>query len=446
MPSRALFKRSVERAAFVCALLACACALAPGQVETETLNTRPDAATERLARALISSGSDEGRRALLASAPPASVNDTLRETLASRGVAERAAKRLAEAARCFESARTVAEFLKDGKGEAAALNELAETSVAQGEFDRAVELFERGRALDARAVNSLRLAEVFFVAGAVHVERGDYTRAMGLYRRSLETYERGGGSKGQIAGVLYGVGAIHYLKGEYAEATEIHRRSLKLAEESGGGGAVALALFGLAADYRMQGDYDSALRHYERSLRLREQAGDEEIRQGGGPYQHARNISTLLRHIGTTHLLQGNYPLALRYFERVLRRDEEARDELGIAYSLSYLGGVYRAQGRYEQALAHLERGLRLFEKLGMRDGVARTFATLGGVHHLRGDFERALEYFRRSLELREQMDAKEGVAGSLLGVATVYASRGEPGEIGFPSSSIRPEVARRMP
>ncbi|HEX7956174.1 MAG TPA: CHAT domain-containing tetratricopeptide repeat protein, partial [Pyrinomonadaceae bacterium] len=134
----------------------------------------------------------------------------------------------------------------------------------------------------------------------------------------------------------------------------------------------------------------------------------------------------VLRHIGTTHLLQGNYPLALRYFERVLRLDEEARDEAGVAYSLGYLGGVYRAQGRYEQALDHLERSLRLFEKLGVRDGEARTLATLGGVQHLRGDSARALEYFRRSLELRERMDAKEGVAGSLLGVATVHASRGE--------------------
>ncbi|HEX8118505.1 MAG TPA: CHAT domain-containing tetratricopeptide repeat protein, partial [Pyrinomonadaceae bacterium] len=204
------------------------------------------------------------------------------------------------------------------------------------------------------------------------------------------------------------------------------------------------ALFGLAADYRMQGDFASALRYYERSVRLWEQAGPDEVRGAGGPYQVARNISTLLRHIGTTYLLQGNYPLALRYFERVLRRDEEARDETGMAWSLGYLGGVYRAQGRYEQALEHLERGLRLFEKLGVRDGEARTLATMGGVQHLRGDSVRALEYFRRSLELRERMDAKEGVAGSLLGVATVHASRGEHAQA-LDAASRSATLARRI-
>lgn len=426
MPSRTPTERLVTRAAVICVLTWCACALAAAQAGRENSNTRPDAATEQLVRALISSGSDTERRALLASAPPAAVNNSLRETLAARGAAERAAGRLAEAAGCFESARAVAQFLKDARGEAVALNELGETSAAQGHFERAVEFFERARALDAAAVNRLRLARILFNAGAVHFERGDYARAMSLYQRSLEAYERGGGSKSEIASIVYGIGAIHYLKGEYAEATEVHRRGLKLAEESGEAGALALALFGLAADYRMQGDFAAALRYYERSVRLWEQAGDDEVRRAGGAYQVARNVSTLLRHIGTTHLLQGNHPLALRYFERVLRRDEEARDEMGMAWSLGYLGGVYRAQGRYEQALEHLGRGLRLFEKLGMRDGEARTLATLGAVQLLRGDSGRALEYFRRSLELRERMDAKEGVAGSLLGLATVYASRGE--------------------
>ncbi|HEX8069516.1 MAG TPA: CHAT domain-containing tetratricopeptide repeat protein [Pyrinomonadaceae bacterium] len=426
MPLRALIKSRASRAVIVCVLTACACPLIPAQVTKEGSPPQLDAATEQLTGALIAAGSAAARRALLASAPPGAVSDALRATLVARGRAERGARRFAQAVACFEAAGAVAEFLSDRKGAAGALSELGETCAVQGEFERALEFFERGRALDAGAVDPLRLARVLFDAGAVYFVRGDYPRAMELYRRSLETYERGGGSKGQVAGILYGIGAIHYLKGEYAEATEIHRRGLKLAEESGGSGVVAEALFGLAADYRMQGDYAAALSHYERSLKLREQAGEDEIRGAGGPYLHARTISTVLRHIGTTHLLQGNYALALRYFERVLRRDEAAQDEEGIAYSLSYLGGVYRAQGRYEQALDHLERSLKLFEKLGMRDGVARTLATLGGVHQLRGDSERALEYFRRALELREQMDAKEGVAGALLGLATAHAARGE--------------------
>jgi CHAT domain-containing protein/tetratricopeptide (TPR) repeat protein len=429
MPSRALVRNRVSRAVTFCVMIACACAHASGQATTENSNPRPDAATEQLVRALTSSGSEAERRALLASAPPEVVNGSLRATLTTRGIAERDSKQFARAAACFEAARSVAEFLKDSEGEAGALNELGETSVAQGEFERAVEFLERGRALDPRAVNPLRLAEVLFVAGAVHFERGDYERAMGLYRRSHEAYERGGGSKAQVSSILSSIGAIYYLKGEYAEATEIHSRSLKLAEESGDRSAISFARFSLGADYRMQGDYATALRYYEQSLSLNAQLADDEARRAGvarPPGRDARENSTVLRHIGTTHLLQGNYPLALRYFERVLRLDEEARDELGLAYSLGYMGGAYRAQGRYEQALEHLERSLKLFEKHGVRDGVARTLATLGGVYQLRGDSERALGYFSRSLELRELMDAKEGVGVSLLGVAIARASRGE--------------------
>ena len=295
MPWPALIRNRIPRVVVFCALMTCAHQLNAAQVVNQHSDSRPDAATEPLIRALVSDGSAAERRAPLASAPPGVVNGSLREALAARGRVERAAKRFAQAVACFEAARSAAEFLKDVKGEAAALNELGETSVAQVEFERAIEFFERGRALDAAAVAPLRLAEVFFAAGAVNFERGDYARAMELYRRSLEAYERNGGSKSQISGVVYGIGAIHYLKGEYAEATEVHRRSMRLAEESGESGAVSLSHFGLAADYRMRGDYAAAIRHYEQSLKLREQASEDEIRLAGGAYTHARNISTLLR-------------------------------------------------------------------------------------------------------------------------------------------------------
>jgi CHAT domain-containing protein/tetratricopeptide (TPR) repeat protein len=426
MPPRTFTGTLFARVSVACVLTAWACSPSVAQSAPEHPSAQANSAAEQLIRALISAGSDDDRRALIDSAPPAALNGFLRRALSARGVEERGAKRLAQAVACFEAARAVAEFMKDRKGAAEALNELGEIYVAQGEHERAVEFFVKGRDLDEAAVNPLRLAEVLFAAGAARIERGEYTRAMELYRRSLETFERNGGSKGWVSHMLYGVGAIHYLKGEYAEATAWHRRCLKVAEESGEAAAISLAFFGLAADYRMQGDYAAALRYYEQSLKLREGLGAEEIRLTGGPYLQGRTVSTLLRHIGTTHLLQGNYPLALRYFERVLSRDEEARDEAGVAYSLSYMGGVYRAQGRHAEALDCLERSLGLFVKLGIREGEARTLAYIGGVHHQRGDSERALEYFRRSLALREQMDAKEGVASSLVGVAAVYASRGE--------------------
>lgn len=444
MPSRSLIKSCVSRAVILCLVTACVCRLTAAQSIVPNSSPDSDPTTERLINVLVSAASAEERQAILASAPHGVVSVSLRETLTARGVTERAEKHLARATACFEAARSVAGFLKDVKGEAEALKELGETAYGQAEFERAVELLEKAYALDAGAVDPIRLAEFNSTLGGYYSMRGDYDRAMKISRRSLELFELHGGGRDRISSILSGIGAIQYLKGEYAEATEIHLRSLKLAEESGDLLTLAFAKFSLGADYRMQGDYETALGYYEQSLSLNEQWVEETGRRNGGTRPHLREISTVLRHIGTTHLLQGNYPLALRYFERVLRLDEEARDEMGIAYSLSYMGGTYRAQGRYEQALEHLERSLKLFEKLGIRDGVARTQATMGGVYYLLGDSARALEYFRRSLELRERMDAKEGVAGSLLGVATVLAARGEYAQA-LETAERSAEIARRI-
>jgi CHAT domain-containing protein/tetratricopeptide (TPR) repeat protein len=420
-----------------------ACAFSTAQTKPDNADAQLDAATEQLVAALAAATAAADRRALLASAARAAVSDALRAALVARGRAARGAKRFAPAVAYFEAARSVAEFLRDRRGEVEALVELGDAYGMQGERAHAVESYQRACEMDAAAVNPRRLGELLFAIGALYFDRGEYTQAAAFYQRSLEAYEQNGGSKSDLAGVVYGLGAIHYLKGEYAEATELHRRTLKLAEESREPGASALALFGLAADFRMQGDYVAALRYYERSLDFYEQFTAEQIRQLG-VYAHEQSISTVLRHIGTTYLLQGNYPLALRYFERVLRRDEAAQDAQGIAYSLAYMGGVYRAQGRYEQALDCLARSLNLFVQLGQRDGEARTLATMASVHHLRGDSARALEHFQRSLALREQMDAKEGIASSLVGLAAVYAARGEHAQT-LAAAARAVEVARRI-
>lgn len=437
------FKPCLARALILCCLLAGGHP-SDAQTVSETPGRPPDAPAGRLVRSLVAAASAEERRALLSAAERGAVNDALRKSLAAGGRGEKDAKRYARAVVFYESALAVAEFLGDRRGQAAALYEIAETYAQQGEHERAAGFYEKSWALDASVMTLQKLSQVIFNAGVVNFERGDYAKAMEFYRRSLAVLEQNGGRKIHLVAPVDGIGAIHYLKGEYAEAMEWHRRGLKLAEESGNRAAPAGPLFSLAADYRMQGDYASALKYYEQSLKLRESFGEDEIRQHGGAFLNARGTSTVLRHIGTTYFLQGNYPLALRYFERVLTRDEEARDEQGIAYSLGYLGGVHRAEGRYEQALECLERSLDKFEKLGQRDGAARMLATMASVFHLRGDSARALEYFGRSLALREQMDAKEGIASALAGVAAVRFSRGEHAQA-LEAAARSAEIVRRI-
>lgn len=424
MPPRIRLNRILARALTLCLLAGGHPVMA--QVISKAPNGTPDTASEQLVRSLVSVGSAEERRTLLSVVLPGAVSDILRERLIIEGCAARDAKRYTQAVACFESALLVAELLGSQRGRASALYEIGDTYALQDEYERAVEYYEMGRALDATVIKPGKLSQMLFNVGAIYFERGDYLKAMGFYQRSLAVLEQSGGNKFALVGPMDGIGAIHYLKGEYAEAMEWHRRALKLGEESGDRVAVAGPLFSLAADYRMQGDYASALKYYEQSLKMRESFTNDERRQSGGDFLYTRSVSTVLRHIGTTYFLQGNNPLALRYFERVLRRDEEAQDTQGIAYSLGYLGGVYRAEGRFEEALDCLESSLDKFEKLGQREGAARALATMGSVFHVRGDSARALEYFQRSLALREQMDAKEGIASSLVGIAAVHFSRGE--------------------
>jgi CHAT domain-containing protein/Tfp pilus assembly protein PilF len=374
----------------------------------------------QLVQSLISARTDVERQALLQSVAPAALTVGLRQALRTASEAARLRKDYTGALAADTSARLLAERLGDNEGVAVALFEMGHDRYLQGDSSDALALFRESQKIDARAVRPSLLAEVLFSVGAFHFERGDYDLAMQFYRETLDVFEKNGGTKEALGGTLYGIGAIYYLKGDFNTALEYHERCLRLAQESGDQVSLAYAYFGLAADNRMKGDYVSALEFYGKSL-----AGLEQLGNKRGVF-YERATTTILRHIGTTYFLQGNYRLALIYYERCLQRDESGNYEAGIANSLMYIGGVYRSQGLYDRALESLKKALASFEKQDYKQEISHTLNIIGSVYQLQGDVTQAQQYFERALKLNEKIEANEGIAATLVNVASVSAALGD--------------------
>lgn len=314
----------------------------------------------------------------------------------------------------------LSEHIGDGEGVALALSEMGRVRYLQGDNPAALALFRQSQKIDARAVQPSLLAKVLFNVGSFYFERADYDLAMKFYRESLDVYERNNGTKDDLACIIYGIGAIYYLKGDFDTALDYHRQSLQLAEETGDKETLALAFFGLAADNRMKGDYVSALEFYGKSLALLEQVKDKRTNSS------ERDVTTVLRHIGTTYFLQGNYRLALTYFERCLERDENGKDEFGIANSLMYIGGVYRSQGLYDRALEYLRKAQVSFEKQDYKREISHTLNIIGSVYQQQNNPRRAQEYFERALALNEKIEANGAIAATLVNLANVQSALGD--------------------
>jgi tetratricopeptide (TPR) repeat protein len=231
--------------------------------------------------------------------------------------------------------------------------------------------------------------------------RGDYEQALEYYERSQKIKERLGNRAG-IAYSLGQIGNLHYLRGHYDEALANYEQVLGISEEFGDRSSVAGALHQIGMIYQDRGNYEQALEYYDRSGRILDELGDR------------AGVASSLHQIGIIHHLRGDYEQALEYYDRSLKIAEELGKRSSVGSSLHQIGMIYEDRGDYEQALEYYDRSLKIKEELGNRAGVAISLHQIGIIHHLRGDYERALGYYDRSLKIKEELGNRAGLAKSL--------------------------------
>ncbi len=123
--------------------------------------------------------------------------------------------------------------------------------------------------------------------------------------------------------------------------------------------------------------------------------------------------STVIRRIGNTFAIQGNFREALKAFERSYELNRDLDDQQGIATTLSNLGTVHYELGNYPEALKNLLAGLRISEELNDKVGLSRVTNNIGNVYVEQQDYEKALEYYTYSLELKKEVGNPNTLANS---------------------------------
>ncbi|NAS11577.1 tetratricopeptide repeat protein [Poritiphilus flavus] len=114
--------------------------------------------------------------------------------------------------------------------------------------------------------------------------------------------------------------------------------------------------------------------------------------------------STVIRRIGNTYAIQGNFREALKAFEESYELNRSLNDKKGMATTLSNLGTVHYELGNYPEALKNLLTGLKLSEELDDKVGLSRVTNNIGNVYVGQQDYAKALEYYTYSLELKKEV------------------------------------------
>jgi predicted ATPase/DNA-binding XRE family transcriptional regulator len=115
------------------------------------------------------------------------------------------------------------------------------------------------------ALSARRWAFLHLVTGMLSTAQGDYDRAVTLYEESLALYQSLGYKKG-TSGPLRELGVVAYRQGDYDRAVRLNEQALAITREFGGRFGTALILCNLADAARAQGDLRRARALLEENL------------------------------------------------------------------------------------------------------------------------------------------------------------------------------------
>ena len=297
--------------------------------------------------------------------------------------------------------------------------------IRQAHYDEGARWADVAEALAGRMQNKDELLGVFFAARTtLHEREGKYDEALADATRALDLEQRVFGPDDyRVAQAYYLLGAVHYFRAEHAEALDAYRKCLEIQGRNVGpdhpdniDGRV-----GMADVYGDEGDHERALAEYEGALAMLVRARPEDpdiamIRNNmGGELQQLDRLQEAF----------DQYKQALDDWQKRIGPGKET------VTALSNMGEAKNAMGQPEEARGYFNEALAACgPALGPEHhACARLVWGVGESYRLQGKLKQALDDYQRSLAASEKALGPKHpqLTGPLLGIGRVQLARHQP-------------------
>jgi len=169
----------------------------------------------------------------------------------------------------------------------------------------------------------------------------------------------------------------------------------------------------IATVHLIQGNYPIALKYYSISIKTYEENGLRSLM--APPYNN----------IGIIYDYQGDYEKAIDYHLKSLTIREEINDKKGMAMSYNNIGAIYFNQKNYKKTLDYYMKALSIYEEVGDKtQAIANTLTNIGNVYNRQKNHTKTLEYYQNSLTVFEEIGDKKGISVTYSNIGSVYAEQ----------------------
>jgi len=267
-----------------------------------------------------------------------------------------------------------------GAGErATGHRKIAMMHIKKGDYTQAMDEVRAG--LELADEESAERARLFSIEGIIYEKKGAYDQAITMQQRALH----GLNDKKDIANVLNRTGANFWYKGDYSKALEYFGRSIEIREEIGDLYGLSSSYSNIAAVYNEIGEYEKATEYLEKSIELRKKIKD------------IQGIAVSYNNLGVFYDDRGMYDRALDYFHQSLQLRERIGDLYGIALCSLNIGMLFHVKGDFKSALEFYMKGLEIHSKIGSRRGAGIAHLNIGKLYCDMGEYKEAIGHLQEA-------------------------------------------------
>ncbi len=298
-------------------------------------------------------------------------------------------------------------------GQYGALNSIGLVYQSKGEWDKAIELYNKDLEVKEQVEDRHGMAITYGNLGMAYQSKGEWDKAIEFYDKGLEGKEQVGDLHG-MSKTYNNLGLAYRGKGEWDKALEFYDKALTIDEQVGDLHGMAITYGNLGVVYHSRGEWDKAVEFYSKSLRSLAQIGDWH-----GMAQTHNNL-------GLVYKSKGEWDKAIEFYNKSLEGKEQVGDRHGMAIAYGNLGVIYKSKGEWDKAIEFYSKSLEGLEQVGDRHGMAQTYGNLGVVYWLKDEWDMAIEFHNKDLAICEQVGDVQGMSTTYGGLGLVYHSKGE--------------------
>ena len=253
---------------------------------------------------------------------------------------------------------------------------------------------------------------------------GNTYQLMGQYQNALRNYDsamvinRELQDNQEIARTLTNLGSVYRLYGNYELAINQHLEALSIYEGLQNNEGIAWSALNIARLFKMMKNYDKSIEYVNQSLNIYQKIeGEQEVSIG---------VTLCYKELGSIYYEMGITDKAIDYSQKVLDRNKNSNNKLGVANSLSTLGKIYYDIENYEKSEDFLIRAMKLKRSLNNQTDLAAVYRYLGKIYLNRGELTTARKYLNNSLDFALNQNLREDIKESYLELSILYEKTNE--------------------